>query len=140
MLGTIAGAIIGSTYEHHQAAEREFPLFSPRSRYTGDTVLTIAIAAAILEARQFGEAAPDYESAVLTYARRYPHAGYGQQFRAWFHSPAPQPYNSWATVQPCQSCCSLPSHVKHRVTDGTRRRCATRAARAKVRATGRLER
>ena len=49
MLGAIAGDIIGSVYEHHRIKTTEFPLFQPHSRFTDDTVLTIAIASAILE-------------------------------------------------------------------------------------------
>jgi ADP-ribosylglycohydrolase len=88
MIGAIAGDIIGSVYEHHPIKTKEFPLFHPQCRYTDDTVLTVAIAQAIMNDR-------DYEKAVLEMGRRYPHAGYGASFLRWLHSSAHRPYNSW---------------------------------------------
>ena len=48
MLGAIAGDIIGSVFEHAGIKTKDFPLFAPGSTYTDDTVLTIAVAEAIL--------------------------------------------------------------------------------------------
>ena len=48
MLGAIAGDIIGSVYEGQPIKTTHFPLFSPGSTYTDDSVLTVAIADAIL--------------------------------------------------------------------------------------------
>ncbi len=88
MIGAIAGDIIGSVYEHHQIKTKDFPLFDPRCRFTDDTVLTVAIADAILSGRPYIES-------VREIGRRYPGAGYGGSFIQWLHSDDPQPYNSW---------------------------------------------
>ncbi len=88
MIGAIAGDIIGSVYEHYQIKTKDFALFHPQSRFTDDTVLTVAIADAILTGRP-------YEGSVLEIGRRYPRAGYGGSFIGWLHSDHPQPYNSW---------------------------------------------
>jgi ADP-ribosylglycohydrolase len=88
MLGAIAGDIIGSVYEHHPIKTTDFPLFSPRSRFTDDTVMTIAVAEAILRKT-------DYARMYLKYGRMYPHAGYGGMFMLWLFSADPQPYNSF---------------------------------------------
>ncbi len=88
MLGAIAGDIIGSVYERHPIKDKAFPLFSPHNRFTDDTVLTVAVAQAILTGG-------DYRGAVLELGRRYPHAGYGGSFRQWLQAESPQPYNSW---------------------------------------------
>ena len=88
MIGAIAGDIIGSVYEFGHIKSKEFPLFGPESRYTDDSVLTVAIAQAILTDG-------DYRRAVLDLGRRYPDAGYGGFFRGWLDSPDPKPYNSW---------------------------------------------
>jgi len=88
MIGAIAGDIIGSVYEFGVTKSKEFPLFSPGSRYTDDSVLTVAVAQAILTDG-------DYRRAVLDLGRRYPDAGYGGFFRGWLDSPDPKPYNSW---------------------------------------------
>ena len=44
MIGAIIGDIIGSPYEHRNHKSTDFTLFSDRSRFTDDTVLTVALA------------------------------------------------------------------------------------------------
>ena len=88
MLGAIAGDIIGSVYEGNPIKTKEFPLFSPYCRFTDDTVLTVAIAKAILEGRE-------YVDTVRELGRKYINAGYGAMFLKWLNSPDPTPYNSW---------------------------------------------
>jgi ADP-ribosylglycohydrolase len=96
MLGAMAGDIIGSTHEHRRVTARRFGLFPHGSRFTDDTVLTAAVASALIDARRSSDgAAPDYHSAVLTFARKWPHAGYGGSFHNWINSRNPEPYNSW---------------------------------------------
>jgi len=88
MLGAIAGDIIGSVYERHPIKTKEFPLFDPHCRFTDDSVMTVAVAKAILG----GEA---YQTTILDLGRQYPNAGYGGSFRQWLQLDNPQPYNSW---------------------------------------------
>lgn len=95
MLGAVAGDVIGSPYENHPATERNFPLFGPRSVFTDDTVLTVAVTAAIVDARERGLSEPQYGEFILSFARRWPRAGYGGRFKDWMRSPNPRPYNSW---------------------------------------------
>ncbi len=88
MLGAIAGDIAGSTREWNRVDGRDFPLFPEGSRFTDDTVLTVATAHAILTDG-------DFSSAYHAFGNRHPHAGYGGAFRNWLRSPERQPYNSW---------------------------------------------
>jgi ADP-ribosylglycohydrolase len=88
MLGAIAGDIIGSVYERSPIKTRGFPLFVPASRFTDDTVLTVAVAQAILTAT-------GYRDNLLELGRRYPHAGYGGSFIGWLLADDPRPYGSW---------------------------------------------
>lgn len=88
MLGAIAGDMAGSVHEHHRVEERDFPLFTPHSRFTDDSVLTAATAHAILTHG-------DYADAYHSFGNRYPHAGYGGAFRRWLQSADRRPYNSW---------------------------------------------
>jgi len=88
MIGAIAGDIIGSVFEGYPIKTTFFPLFSKFSRFTDDTVLTVAIADAILNKI-------DYAAALKTYGRKYPNAGYGASFYSWMQSPETKPYNSW---------------------------------------------
>ncbi len=88
MIGAIAGDIIGSVYEHKPIKTKNFPLFQPQCVFTDDTVLTIAIAQAILTGQSYLET-------VRELGRRYPEAGYGGSFLSWLKSDDPCPYNSW---------------------------------------------
>jgi ADP-ribosylglycohydrolase len=88
MIGAIAGDIIGSVYEGHPIKSADFPLFDPYCTFTDDTVLTVAIAYAIIHDM-------DYAAALKSFARRYPHSGYGGSFRQWLFSQENRPYNSW---------------------------------------------
>lgn len=88
MIGAIAGDVIGSTYEHHPVKDTKFDLFTQWSRFTDDTVCTIALADVLLHGG-------DYAEKLQEYCRRYPDAGYGGHFRQWIHSYPPEPYGSF---------------------------------------------
>lgn len=88
MIGAIAGDIIGSVYESRPIKTKDFPLFHPRCTFTDDSVLSIAVAAAILN----GTA---YVDSVREIGRRYPRAGYGGSFMTWLFVEDAAPYNSW---------------------------------------------
>ena len=88
MLGAIAGDIIGSVYEWDNIKTKQFPLFRPESRFTDDTVLTVAIADAILNQ-------VDYTASLKQYHQWFPNAGYGRTFKDWAGSSRREPYNSW---------------------------------------------
>jgi ADP-ribosylglycohydrolase len=85
MLGAIAGDIIGSVYEGHDLKRTDFPLFDPRCRFTDDTVLTVAVADAIMTGAPYGQKLKEYY-------RYYPRAGYGAHFRRWAASEDTRPY------------------------------------------------
>ena len=70
MIGAIAGDIVGSVYEAQPIKTKDFPLFDPACRFTDDSVLTVAVAQAILEDRE-------YKVTLWEMGRKYPHAGYG---------------------------------------------------------------
>ncbi|HAP31501.1 MAG TPA: hypothetical protein DCQ14_00375, partial [Firmicutes bacterium] len=96
MIGAIAGDMIGSVYEHHGIKTTIFPLFSEGSRFTDDTVLTVAVAESIMEQK-------DYGTTMREYGRRYPLAGYSALFLEWLYSPNPGHITVLAMVQPCAS-------------------------------------
>ena len=88
MLGAIAGDIIGSVYEQSPTKRIDFPLLQEASVFTDDTVLTVAIAESILTGKS-------YTAALKHWGRRYPGAGYGQNFYQWLMSRCSVPYDSW---------------------------------------------
>ena len=87
MFGAIAGDIIGSVYEFSPIKTEEFPLFHEESHFTDDTVMTVAVADAILGNGNYG-------TSMHALGRRYPHAGYGRNFMRWLRSDDPKPYKS----------------------------------------------
>lgn len=88
MIGAIAGDVIGSVHEFSATKTKDFPLFDARCFFTDDTVLTVALADALLHER-------DYAVTLKRYYRRYPDAGYGGSFHDWASSESWAPYNSW---------------------------------------------
>ena len=60
MLGAIAGDVIGSVHEHAGIKTADFPLFSPASTFTDDTVLTLAIASALLRGTDYATALKEW--------------------------------------------------------------------------------
>ena len=89
MLGGIAGDMIGAPWEAAGEKRHDFPLFTQHSRFTDDTVMSVAVAHALLEGRDYAEAMRDY-------GRRYPFAGYGRHFSDWLFDASMGPYGSYA--------------------------------------------
>lgn len=88
MIGAIAGDIIGSVHEFLGRKTKDFPLFVEDSRFTDDTVLSIAVADCLLTGTP-------YVNAFHAYTQKYPGRGYGLGFYRWIESGSRQPYNSW---------------------------------------------
>lgn len=88
MVGAIAGDVIGSVHEATATKTTRFPLFTPESRFTDDTVLTAAVAEVLLDGG-------GYVPAFHRYFRAYPDAGYGQRFKLWCELRRAEPYSSW---------------------------------------------
>jgi ADP-ribosylglycohydrolase len=88
LLGALAGDVIGSVYEFNPIKHTHFELFTPSSRITDDSVLTLAVADAILSGKSYLEC-------IHQYAQAYPNCGYGGFFRQWINADDPQPYNSF---------------------------------------------
>lgn len=97
MYGAILGDIIGSPYEFDRGNKsKEFPLFSEESTYTDDTVMTIAVAEAFMDAPEDeSEIKKRLVASMQKWGHRYPGAGYGLRFCDWLEADEPQPYNSF---------------------------------------------
>lgn len=87
MLGAVIGDIVGSTYEIHNVKTKDFELFPKESHFTDDTVLSVAVADAILNREQSNiSSRKTYAMWYKQYYRRYPNAGFGQMFSEWANS------------------------------------------------------
>ena len=93
MLGAIIGDIVGSTREWRNIKTEDFELVPKGSRFTDDTVMTLAVAEWLMTD-------PEHKPGTLVacmqrLGRRYPNAGYGGMFRKWLASDNSQPYGSF---------------------------------------------
>ena len=98
MIGAILGDMIGSPYEFDRSPKtKEFPLFSKHSEFTDDSVMTVAVADALLSA--MGKTDEEIKTALVDsmrkWGKKYPDAGYGGMFYRWLHSKHPEPYGSY---------------------------------------------
>jgi ADP-ribosylglycohydrolase len=93
IIGAIAGDVIGSAYEFNPTRDYDFELFSPKSTFTDDTVLTVANALWLLEDETHSH--EKLVNLMLDLCRRYPYRGYGGRFANWIIGVDPQPYNSF---------------------------------------------
>ena len=96
MYGAIIGDIAGSKYEFNSIKTKDFPFISPGCRFTDDTVMTVAVARALLMGLEEGT---PFKPALIwqmqTLGRRFPGAGYGGRFRRWLREEHPRPYRSY---------------------------------------------
>jgi ADP-ribosylglycohydrolase len=102
MLGAIIGDVIGSVYENEATKSEDFPLFTRFSRFTDDTVLTVAVADAILHRIshplrfiQSWRNTTLYAQTIKAYGRRFPQAGYGSMFSMWMQKASLRGYRSF---------------------------------------------
>lgn len=141
MLGAIAGDIIGSPYEFGswQGEWGSFPLFSAKSCFTDDSVLTFAVARALRESEDVGTFRNDLIDKFHDYGSRYAKAGYGQKFAQWIISRNREPYNSfgngsamrvspvgWAfdTLEEVEKYAAASAEVTHNHPEGIKGACA----------------
>ena len=102
MFGAIVGDIVGSVYEWNNIKTKDFPLFRDDCFFTDDTVMTCAVAEAVMN----GGSRDNFIDAMKKYGRMYPNAGYGGRFSSWLISEDRDPYNSYGNgsamrVSPC---------------------------------------
>lgn len=96
MLGAIIGDIVGSRFERHNIKTKEFEFLTYRCEPTDDSIMSLAIAKALLEAQKEGsDLGATAVKCMQEVGRPYPHCGYGGHFRQWIYSDNPQPYNSY---------------------------------------------
>ncbi len=96
MLGAIIGDIVGSRFEWNNIKTKDFELFTDQSFATDDSIMTLAVAKAILESGKDPERlGPVTVRCLQEVGRPYPDCGYGGMFQRWMYSEDPKPYNSF---------------------------------------------
>ena len=96
MIGAIIGDIAGSIYEFNNIKTTDFPIISDDCFFTDDTVMTVAVAEALIKGER-NEAKTEKEmvKSMKKYGKLYPDAGYGSRFGEWLASSEPKPYGSF---------------------------------------------
>ena len=146
MYGAILGDMIGAPYEFDRGNKtKDFPLFCRYSRFTDDSVMTIAAAEALLDSDGGDDAAVKAAlvSSMQAWGNRYPGAGYGARFIRWLSARDPQPYNSYGngsamrvsaagwlydTVEETRHIARLTAEVSHNHPEGIKGAEAVAAA------------
>ncbi|MBQ3393722.1 MAG: ADP-ribosylglycohydrolase family protein [Oscillospiraceae bacterium] len=144
MIGALIGYIVGSRFERHNIKTKEFELFDDYCKATDDSVMTLALAAAILYSKE--DRSNLSEKAVYCmrkFGHEYPHAGYGGLFKGWLEMKDPKPYGSmgngaamrvsscrWAaeSLEEAKLMSRLVTEVTHDSEDGLRGAEATTVA------------
>jgi ADP-ribosylglycohydrolase len=99
MYGAIIGDIIGSRFEFDRGDKsRDFEFFTPECEFTDDTVMTIAVAEALMDAGKDADektVKAELIKSMKKWGKRYPDAGYGARFINWVLTEDPEPYGSY---------------------------------------------
>lgn len=108
MIGAMIGDVIGSIYEFDNIKKKDFPLISPKCNYTDDTLMTLAVADALLAMDEKRDFKKTLVNAMQTIAKDHPcpMGGYGEKFYWWLQKENPKPYDSFGNgaamrVSPC---------------------------------------
>ncbi len=118
MLGAIIGDMVGSIYEFDNRRSKDFPLFGRGCYPTDDSIMTIAVAKAILENDGEGEGLSEKTVEWMQrIGRQYPNCGYGGRFRDWMYDDDPKPYRSFGNgaamrIAACGWAGNSPEEVK----------------------------
>ena len=96
MIGAIIGDIVGSRFEWNNFRSKDFDFFTPACEPTDDSIMTLAIAKALISCgndyTRLGDKAVYWMRKI---GRHYPACGYGGRFNKWMFSKNPCPYNSF---------------------------------------------
>ena len=146
MYGAILGDIIGSPYEFDRGDKtKDFTFFEKDAAFTDDSVMTIAVADALINT--MGQSDDDIEDELIysmnLWGKKYPDAGYGGNFGVWLCSGIKSPYNSFGngsamrvsscgwlydTLEETLHAARISSEVTHNHPEGIKGAQATAAA------------
>ena len=99
MYGAIIGDIIGSRFEFDRGNKsKSFTLFTSECDYTDDTVMTVAVAEALMDSGKDADEKTIKANLIKSlkkWGQKYPYAGYGARFIDWVLTADPEPYGSY---------------------------------------------
>lgn len=98
MIGAIIGDIVGSRFEFddYNIKTKEFDFFHEECEWTDDSLMTVAVAAALMKWRdEGGDLRQIATESMRAFDKAIPCGGYGGRFVDWLKADNPKPYNSW---------------------------------------------
>ena len=148
MYGALLGDMIGAPYEFDRGKKtKDFPLFSKESRFTDDSVMTVAVTEALLGLDKDADDDTVHRAVIRSmkaWGHKYPHAGYGGRFYDWLFSHwQPRPYGSYGngsamrvstagwlydTIEETRRYARMTAEVTHNHPEGIKGAEATAAA------------
>ena len=133
MIGAIIGDIVGSVYEFNNHRSKNFQFLTSKNFFTDDTVMTVAIAKALMRSRDIDDVADNAIAEMKKLGKKYPDCGYGGRFSLWLRENKPQPYGSFGngaamrvspvgfyakTLDECKMLSKEVTRVTHNHTEG----------------------
>jgi len=144
MLGAMIGDIAGSRFEFDNHRSKEFEMFHKRCEFTDDTVMTLAVAKALLGfAGDLERFKAELVEIMHELGRKYPDRGYGGRFGWWLFEGETEPYNSFGngsamrvapvawfaeTLEECEALAKASAEVTHDHPEGIKGAVATAGA------------
>ena len=143
MLGAIVGDIVGSRFEFNNHRSKDFEMFHRDCEFTDDTVMTVAVAKALMMGGTPEAFRRDLIIAMHEFGQRYPYAGYGARFGHWIFAGKTQPYNSYGngsamrvspvawyakTLEECEELAKISAEVTHNHPEGIKGAICTAGA------------
>ena len=147
MFGAALGDIVGSKYEFMPIKSKDFVFLDDTMDYTDDTIMTVAVAEALLNSDidDEEETKKNMVASMQRWGRKYPYptGAYGSMFSSWLRSSSPKPYNSWGngsamrvsasgwlyeTIEKTRKAARLSSVVTHNHAEGVKGAEATASA------------
>lgn len=149
MWGAIIGDVVGSRFEFDNLRSKNFDFFTPKCFCTDDTVMSVAVAEALLKHETIcdevdaDEFKRDLVSAFRKYGRAFPFCGFGNSFFMWVMGDDPAPYNSFGngsamrvspvgwyaqTLDEAEHIAKLTSEVSHNHPEGIKGAVVTAGA------------
>ena len=96
MLGAIIGDIVGSRFEWNNHRSKSFEFLTYKCFPTDDSIMTLAVAKAILESKNdWSDLSDNTVKYMQELGRKYSDCGYGDKFMGWIFSDNPIPYYSY---------------------------------------------
>ena len=112
MLGAIIGDIVGSRFEWHNNRNKDFEFLTHKCFFTDDSVMSLAIAKAILNCKgDYANLSAQAIATMQSVGRPYTNCGYGGSFYNWMYSSSPKPYGSYGNGAAMRvSACGFAAH------------------------------